>query len=217
MCHNFHYCHLEPNFFFFVHQNFGTQNYAKWCANISEQLAHYAEHLDRYMDFSQSGLHRLFLSVSCQAAKLMAKAESHPVWKIPIHYAGRPSTLMCWTRCIAAPSSHRLRQLGAQEIAANLLSALGNCSFLVIWNILLTFLSSFPNFGGTYSLLWPFSWPFWASFASHVSRDSLMHQEFHHSGALSWVQAILCWTHPNTLGTIIAVFCAGLCRLQVYA
>ena len=43
-----------PKFFFIMHQNFSTQQYAGRCTEILAQSIHYAGHADSNMDFFQS-------------------------------------------------------------------------------------------------------------------------------------------------------------------
>ena len=42
--------------------------------------------------------------------------------------------------------------------------------FVNLTNLLLTFSKQHPYFLFTFILLWPFSWPFWTSFTSHVQQ-----------------------------------------------
>ena len=115
------------------------------------------------------------------------------VWKIYIHYARRPPTLMRWTQRIAAPSRAGLRRTRCTRTCTLIYCEIKLC---------IHFFRNSHNFLHLFLLLWSFSWPFWASFTSHVRRDSLVRGEFSDPDAPSSAQAILRRTHPEIICAI---------------
>ena len=95
-----------------------------------------------------------------------------PVWKISIHYA---RAFPCW--CAELGASLRctkvaqdFAELSAQEMVLNLLSALEKIlwHFSYTWKMVIAFSKQLEKLCWPLWLDWPFSWPFQASFTSHV-------------------------------------------------
>ena len=144
----------------------------------------------------------------------------HPPQEITIQYGKFPSTMPDTFPCWCAELGTLLRWVGAgmsrnqhtRYIYCVCLTQIFGWPFLVASKILFTFLhvkkvfltlfNNFINYCWPFLLLWPFSWPFWASFTGHMCQDSLVHQEFHDPDVPSMAQAMLCWMHPTILGAI---------------
>ena len=67
-----------------------------------------------------------------------------------------------------------------------------------------------PWFLQTFFLLWPFSWPFWATFTSQMYLNSILCQEFHDPNVHSLAQSILCQMHLENI-------CASTQLCQTYS
>ena len=140
-----------------------------------------------------------------------------PVWKIFIHYAGRPPMLTAEFSALLHRVCAGLHGTQHTKNCANFFVCLRKnilwslfsyfkkfadpfCNFKTFIDL---FLINFTNFLFTFFLIWPFSWPFWARFTtSLVWWDSLVCWKFHEPEALSSAQVILCQMHPEILHAI---------------
>ena len=139
-------------------------------------------------------------------AKVNGQDSTAPVGKPSVQHENfhplqwTPSTLMRWTRRIAAPSSRRTVPNSAHKKLRPIYWV--HLSKIFCWPFLATW------FLATRLVLWNFfPWlaiflAFWASFTSEACQDSLVCQEFCSPDVPSLAQAILCWTPPEIVVAI---------------